>query len=416
MSPGRDSNDLPRVAAQAAWVRRLAVALAHDVHAGEDIAQDALLAASRGHGIADLRAWLAGTVRNLARLRLRGDDRRSRREREVARAESVDDPALAFERLELQEALLGAVRELSEPYRTTVLLRWFEELELEEIARRTGTPVRTVQTRLHRALALLRETLERRSQGDRSRWLAAWLPLLPKSTSDWTWAFLMSLKAKLAIAALVAVTGLTIWYLRGIPDSTVSVPASEAGAALASTESPAAGRDTLESSAPTAEQRTKALADEPAQSASTAMTDLRTIQGTVLDVLGAKLRRVEIVFRSHGHDAQEVHATSDDMGRFRMEVAHDAGRLEPVAKDWSLLYQIDVAPPDPAAGYFVVLGKPRRMSGDVVDAADHPIEGAVVWFGPGNPFSPPRHTGLMPANCPVVGVGQPPGCSVSTLL
>ena len=42
MSPRHDSNDLPRIAAEATWVRRLAVALAHDVHAGEDIAQDAL--------------------------------------------------------------------------------------------------------------------------------------------------------------------------------------------------------------------------------------------------------------------------------------------------------------------------------------------------------------------------------------
>lgn len=206
--------NLEEVAASAAWVRRLAVALTRDVHAGEDIAQDALLAAVRDHRSGrDVRGWLFGIVQNLTRMRSRSDDRRESRERRAARSEGTVDPVLALERLELQESLLGAVRELPEPYRTAVVLRWFEELAPEEIARRTCTPVRTVHTRLQRALRSLRETLDRRAHGDRSRWLAAWVPAIPKSAPMWPWILAMQLKTKAAVAVLSIGAVLSLWFV-----------------------------------------------------------------------------------------------------------------------------------------------------------------------------------------------------------
>ncbi len=205
------SDDLAQLAAQSAWARRLAIALARDVQAGEDIAQEALLATVRARPTGDVRGWLARVIRNLARLRRRTEGRRGARERLALPEHLPDDPALALQRIELQEALLGAVRALPEPYRNTILLRWFEELEPEEIARRTNTPVRTVHTRLHRALALLREELDRRSQGDRSRWLAAWLPLLPLPHSPLPWAFAMQAKTKLAVAVVSVAAVASLW-------------------------------------------------------------------------------------------------------------------------------------------------------------------------------------------------------------
>jgi len=198
------------IAAEAAWVRRLAIAVASDAHTGEDIAQDALLAASNpaAGAPAHLKLWLAGAVRKLHLRRGRADADRRGRELRAARPDVADDPTLAMERLELQEALSAAVRELEEPYRTTVLQRWYEGLEPQQIAKRTGVPVRTVHTRVTRALGMLRETLDRRSHGDRSRWMAAFAPLLPGSSNAVKVA-LMGLKMKVAIAVAVGAIATT---------------------------------------------------------------------------------------------------------------------------------------------------------------------------------------------------------------
>ena len=77
---------------------------------------------------------------------------------------------------EAQHVVAKAVTALPEPYRTTVLLRYFESLSLSEVAKRMGSPVKTVQTRLTRAHALLRAALDREF-GDRRAWCVALLPL-----------------------------------------------------------------------------------------------------------------------------------------------------------------------------------------------------------------------------------------------
>ena len=206
---------LPDLAVEVAWVRRLAVAVAADAHVGEEIAQEALLAASRGGNRSrhSFRAWIAGAVRNLHLHRVRSDAERVAREQLAAHPERVEDSTLALERLECVELLSRAVRELPEPYRTSVLLRWYEALTPEEIARRTNTPVRTVHSRLNRALALLREALDRRTRGDRSAWLSAWIPVLPDSTKVVPWVLIMDLKLKLAIAAACVVALLSLGYV-----------------------------------------------------------------------------------------------------------------------------------------------------------------------------------------------------------
>ena len=203
---------LEEIAAEVAWVRRLAIAVASDAHTGEDIAQEALLAASAADTPAggSWKSWLAGAVRKLHLRRGRSDADRRARERQAARPDLVEDPSFALERLEVQEALSQAVRALEEPYRSTVLLRWFEGLEPEQIARRTGVPVRTVHTRVTRALSMLREMLDRRSRGDRTRWLAAWLPLLPGSSNAMK-ATIMGIQAKFVAAGVCAIALVSLW-------------------------------------------------------------------------------------------------------------------------------------------------------------------------------------------------------------
>jgi len=148
-TPPRHNRSTAQELVDVAWVRRLAVALVHDEHTADDIAQDALIASlHRPPSIGNQRAgWFLGVIRNLLRFRARSDARRAEHERLAARPDRPEDPALSLERLDLQEELLRAVRALPEPYRGTVLQRWFEDLEPAEIARRAGIPVSTVHTR-----------------------------------------------------------------------------------------------------------------------------------------------------------------------------------------------------------------------------------------------------------------------------
>ena len=53
---------------------------------------------------------------------------------------------------------------LPEELREIVILRFSQELKLREIARVTGLPMRTVQSRLRKALKLLKQELERREE------------------------------------------------------------------------------------------------------------------------------------------------------------------------------------------------------------------------------------------------------------
>ncbi|MEC3464495.1 sigma factor-like helix-turn-helix DNA-binding protein, partial [Bacillus thuringiensis] len=53
----------------------------------------------------------------------------------------------------------GALNQLPMQYKTIILLRYFEDLKIEEIAEIVEENVNTVKTRLYRALKLLRAIL-----------------------------------------------------------------------------------------------------------------------------------------------------------------------------------------------------------------------------------------------------------------
>jgi hypothetical protein len=56
-------------------------------------------------------------------------------------------------------ALQEAVASLPEPYRETIVLRYFGELSIAEIASQTGRPIGTVKTHIGRGLLRLRPAL-----------------------------------------------------------------------------------------------------------------------------------------------------------------------------------------------------------------------------------------------------------------
>jgi len=124
----------------------------------EDVVQEtwriALEKAPRDPG--RLRSWLGTVARNLALTIRRRDRSRVRRDPVTARGEAQPATVEIAQREETRRRLVGELLALPEPYRTVLLLRYYENLPPREIARRLGVPRETVRTRVRRGLERLR--------------------------------------------------------------------------------------------------------------------------------------------------------------------------------------------------------------------------------------------------------------------
>jgi len=156
------------------WLRALARRLVGDPGAADDLVQETWLAAMRRPPDPDrpARPWLAGVMRRLVAMRARGEARRVRRQHAAAQPEALPSTADMVEELDTQRRIAQIVLDLDEPYRTTVLLRYYRQMSAAEIARRQGIPAGTVRWRLRRGLEELREELDR-EWSDRRSWCLA---------------------------------------------------------------------------------------------------------------------------------------------------------------------------------------------------------------------------------------------------
>jgi RNA polymerase sigma factor (sigma-70 family) len=179
MSNGPTRMTIDELLAHREWLTRLARRLVADHETADDIVQETWLAALRRppRRLRRVRAWLATVARNVVRDRGRSEATRRRREELASGSERLPDTAELVARAELRRDLAKRVLGLPEPFRTTVLLRFDEDLAPHEIARRAGIPASTVRGRLRRGLDLLREDLDRARGGDRKGWMTALLPL-----------------------------------------------------------------------------------------------------------------------------------------------------------------------------------------------------------------------------------------------
>lgn len=142
----------------AGWVRAIALGSLSPAEA-DDLVQDVALKA--WEKLPSLRQperygpWLAQIARNATRDVLR-------RRRETGELPEGGPAARAGDRPPLQaraSEALGAIRELPEAYRETLILRLVEGWSGPEIAARTGLTPGSVRVNLHRGMALLRERL-----------------------------------------------------------------------------------------------------------------------------------------------------------------------------------------------------------------------------------------------------------------
>jgi RNA polymerase sigma-70 factor (ECF subfamily) len=152
---------------------RAAFLIVGDHDEAEDAVQTAFVKAyyalPRFHTGAPFRPWLLRIVTNEARNRRTSVGRRAQLALRLSdagpRVDAAPSPEAAAARQEERERLLAAVRALPEREALVVAYRFFLDLSEAETAQALGCPTGTVKSRLSRALARLRITLQR-EEGD----------------------------------------------------------------------------------------------------------------------------------------------------------------------------------------------------------------------------------------------------------
>lgn len=151
---------------------RVIYRLVGDYHEAEDLTQDTFVNAYRARngfrGDSQVYTWLYRIAVNLTRNRL---EHLNRRAAAGGGAEAREDwwsdegrevrPDREAENTELGQVVAQAVLRLRPDYREVVVLREYELLSYEDIARILGCSVPTVKTRLFRARSVLRRKLAR---------------------------------------------------------------------------------------------------------------------------------------------------------------------------------------------------------------------------------------------------------------
>lgn len=188
----------------AGFIRSLARTLVADDATADDVVQQTYLAALENppRHASNLRSWLGKVARNFAFRARRTETRVKRREEHAPPREPAPSPEEVAARLEVQRQVVEAVMALDEPYRSTVVLRYFDDCPPEEIARRMGVPKETVRTRLRRAAARMRDRLDDAHGGDRKAWVVVLLPLAGLGTREASAAAAVSTKAAAGRAAI----------------------------------------------------------------------------------------------------------------------------------------------------------------------------------------------------------------------
>ncbi len=135
----------------------------------DDVVQEVFLAAlvnsKRFHGKCKLSTWLTTIAVNKCRSRWRRRRLWLRVMPWAARhvADDTSDPLEAAEsHSQVRRQVRRAVQELSTKYRETVVLRYFQEMSVSEIADVLGISSGAVEVRLSRARGKLKEILSRR--------------------------------------------------------------------------------------------------------------------------------------------------------------------------------------------------------------------------------------------------------------
>jgi RNA polymerase sigma-70 factor (ECF subfamily) len=137
-----------------------------DPDAAEDVAQECFVTAHQligsWRGAGSLHCWLLRIAINRALRAVKAQRRLLPLEDESGEPLAIpggSEPLTDVLMVERDRLVQEAVASLPDPYRETIVLRYFGELSIAEIAGVTGRPIGTVKTHLGRGLLRLRPAL-----------------------------------------------------------------------------------------------------------------------------------------------------------------------------------------------------------------------------------------------------------------
>jgi RNA polymerase sigma-70 factor (ECF subfamily) len=148
-------------------IYRLALSILDDSNEAEEATQEALLAALRSldsfHGASSLKTWLFSITVNICRTRWQRQKRRERLKQilhrvfERSSSPSAEDNSIQNES---REALWRAIHRMDEKHYIAIVLRYYHDLSVAEIAHILQIPEGTVHSRLNTARKRLHEILK----------------------------------------------------------------------------------------------------------------------------------------------------------------------------------------------------------------------------------------------------------------
>lgn len=152
------------VAAYGDRLFRSACLLCGDEAEAPDLVQETFLqavrSANRFGGRSSVYTWLHGILLNLTRHYHR-DRKRLIYDEALARQDgaAVEEQSSRLDCEVTSRALADALQRLSEPHREVLVLRFYEDMKIHEIAAHLGISTGTVKSRLHNAIAEMQRRL-----------------------------------------------------------------------------------------------------------------------------------------------------------------------------------------------------------------------------------------------------------------
>lgn len=162
------------VRAHHTYLHRIAHSILDDTHEAEDAVQETFLAANRAienyRGQSSPRTWLTRITINICRGRLRKRTSQQNLKKALQTIYLTQNQPQSPEEIavdqESHRQLWGIVDSLAEKHRIPLILRYVQELSVEEIALILGIPEGTVHSRLYYARRWLQTRLGDRKDSD----------------------------------------------------------------------------------------------------------------------------------------------------------------------------------------------------------------------------------------------------------
>lgn len=154
-------------------VYRLALSILDDSDEADDVTQEVFVSALRAlesfHGNASFKTWLFSITINVCRTRLQRHKNRGRLQLTLQslfqlRGEQAHRPEEEALQNESDDALWRAIHALDDKHRLPIVLRYYHDMPVADIAGMMRVPVGTIHSRLNHARERLRALLKEESK------------------------------------------------------------------------------------------------------------------------------------------------------------------------------------------------------------------------------------------------------------